>query len=171
MYRSFSSYSGHSATATPIVEFQNIQEKMQAIAEHKLVVVDIFADWCSPCKKIEPQYAEMAKSFAGNRHILFAKENLDNGITKNLGSIPFFQIFLESKLVDTVSGGNLGEVYAKVQTQLQKMENPDPSFGGGNAIRNVSISADVGAGDSSHTTGVDGYKSGGREPIYRKLNM
>ena len=114
---------------------------MSVLSANRVVVVDIFADWCTPCKKIEPQYAALASAWSTS-NIKWCKENLDNGITKNLQTVPFFQIFVESKLVETVVGGNMKELndklakYVNSQSQSQVHNGKSP-FGSNSAIRSA----------------------------------
>ena len=44
-------------------------------AEKKLVVVDFYAKWCGPCKKIAPKLAIMAQELSG--HCVFLKVDVD----------------------------------------------------------------------------------------------
>jgi thioredoxin 1 len=48
--------------------------KTLSSAGDKLVVVDFFADWCPPCKRIAPRFVELA---AENKDTVFVKVNVD----------------------------------------------------------------------------------------------
>jgi thioredoxin 1 len=62
---------------------------------NKLVVVDFYADWCGPCKRIAPIIEELAKENAG---VFFCKVNVDDNekLTQELdiSAMPTF-IFLK----------------------------------------------------------------------------
>lgn len=47
----------------------------QFLATHKYVVVDFWAEWCGPCRRIAPVMDELAAEFAGQ--VAFAKCNTD----------------------------------------------------------------------------------------------
>ncbi|RLE51081.1 MAG: thioredoxin [Candidatus Methanomethylicota archaeon] len=47
----------------------------KALREHKVVVVDFWAEWCMPCKFYKPIFERVASKFAGKA--LFAKLNVD----------------------------------------------------------------------------------------------
>ena len=56
------------------------------------VVVDFYADWCAPCRTVEPVLVELSESLAGR--IKFAKINVDDSdrVTRSFGihSIPTY---------------------------------------------------------------------------------
>ena len=76
------------------------------IGKFPLVIVDCYANWFSPCKKLESTIDEMAKSHAGK--IVFGKINVNvNRVTANrfdIMNIPTLLIFEEGKLVDNIIG-------------------------------------------------------------------
>ena len=41
-----------------------------------IVVVDFYADWCGPCKTVEPILKELAKQYKGK--VMIYKVNIDN---------------------------------------------------------------------------------------------
>ncbi len=70
------------------------------------VLVDLWAEWCGPCKAIAPILDELADDYAGRLKI--AKINIDeNRLTaQNLGvrSIPALMVFKDGELVDSTVG-------------------------------------------------------------------
>jgi thioredoxin 1 len=60
------------------------------------VVVDFYADWCAPCKTVEPVLVELSASLSGK--IKFTKINVDDSdrVTRSFGihSIPTY-LFLD----------------------------------------------------------------------------
>lgn len=70
------------------------------------VIVDFYADWCSPCRRMAPILDEIARDQAGK--LLVAKVDTDHAqavsMRYGIRSIPFFARFENGKLVKTVVG-------------------------------------------------------------------
>ena len=76
------------------------------VREYPIVIIDCYADWCAPCKIVEPIIEESAKNFSGK--IVFGKLNVDEnrGIAMrfNIMSIPTLLIFKDGRLIKRVIG-------------------------------------------------------------------
>jgi thioredoxin 1 len=70
------------------------------------VVVDVWAPWCKPCKKIEPVIERLSDKFDGQ--VLFAKlnadENQDEVKRHKIMGIPTLLFFSHGKLVKRKTG-------------------------------------------------------------------
>jgi thioredoxin len=70
------------------------------------VVLDLWAEWCGPCRMVAPVIDELATEMAGR--LRFAKLNIDeNPATAarfNVRSIPTLLVFKEGKEVDRIVG-------------------------------------------------------------------
>lgn len=74
----------------------------EIIDKYPLVVVDFWAEWCGPCKRMEPVIEQLAAEYSGKA--VFGKMNVDQNrmIPEKFGvtSIPTLIIFKDGKAVD-----------------------------------------------------------------------
>lgn len=88
-------------------------------AGDKLVVVDFFATWCGPCKKIAPIMKELAES---NPNVVFLKVDVDEADDlakdKNISAMPTFQFYKSGVMVKEFKGANEAEL-RKLVAELQ----------------------------------------------------
>lgn len=70
------------------------------------VLVDFWADWCAPCKAMEPMLEEMDQLLGGR--VRFVKVNVDQArqiaIRYHIQSVPTLLVFQAGRPVDTIMG-------------------------------------------------------------------
>jgi thioredoxin 1 len=73
-----------------------------------VTVLDFYATWCGPCKRIAPEFADLATSTPTAQ---FAKVNVDEAdeLSKQFGitALPTFIVLLEGQVFARVEGANL----------------------------------------------------------------
>src|SRR6516225_9985029 len=83
---------------------QNFDEAL--IANHGLVMVDFWAEWCGPCQAIAPLLEELAEASEGR--VTLMKVNVDAeprlAARYNIRSIPTILFVKEGQVVDRVVG-------------------------------------------------------------------
>lgn len=70
------------------------------LKKHRVVIVDTWAEWCGPCKRIAPEFENLARQHQKNKDILFVKDNIDNDDSphrNDVNAIPTFFFYLEGK--------------------------------------------------------------------------
>lgn len=76
----------------------------EAVSTNDLVLIDFWADWCGPCKKLSPILDEISNE----RGLLVGKLNVDENPGKaqeySIQSIPTMVLFRNGKPVHTVLG-------------------------------------------------------------------
>ena len=74
--------------------------------ENKLVIVDLWAEWCGPCKMIEPILEEIANQYPDKIKIVKLNVDKNQQVPINYGvmNIPTLIFFKEGKEVNRVIG-------------------------------------------------------------------
>jgi thioredoxin 1 len=76
------------------------------IRTNRFVVMDFWAEWCGPCRRIAPIMDELSKEFAGK--VAFGKCNTDNNrnlaMQFNISAIPAMMLFSNGQLVERIIG-------------------------------------------------------------------
>ena len=89
-----------------IIDIQNKAELEQKIKGSNLVVVDFWAPWCGPCKRMDSTLKEAIEEVGPK--ILVCKVNIDDHSTLaadyRVASIPTFVLFSKGKEMDKKVG-------------------------------------------------------------------
>ncbi|MDN6199574.1 thioredoxin [Corynebacterium flavescens] len=95
--------------------------RSEVIEADKPVVVDFWADWCGPCKKLSPLLDQIAEEMA--EEVSVVKVNVDE--QRNLGamfqimSLPSVLIFNKGEKVDEFVGlRSKADIVAQIRKQL-----------------------------------------------------
>ena len=86
------------------------------ITKDKKVVIDFFAPWCGPCKRIAPDYEKLAETYTD---IEFVKCNVDESSELaelfEVESLPTFLLINNLKVVHKFVGTNMEGLTKKVE--------------------------------------------------------
>jgi len=91
------------ASPSEPVQVGNVQEFQNAVADG-VVLVDFYADWCGPCKQLEP----IVESIAAGTDATVAKVDIDanQGLAAQYGvrSVPTLLLFADGEQVEQLVG-------------------------------------------------------------------
>jgi thioredoxin 1 len=81
------------------------------------VIIDFYADWCGPCKKLAPYFIEFAKA---NPSITFLKvdtENCEDSLPSeyNVSALPTLVFIKDGEPVTIIKGFNLDRIKEEVE--------------------------------------------------------
>lgn len=102
------------------IDHQEIFDELMNISKIKPVVIDYYADWCAPCKKISPYFHELSSTYD---NITFGRLNIDNfpKITKTqyISSMPTFIMYKNGQQVERVEGASTTRLHNLVLHQIK----------------------------------------------------
>ena len=99
----------------------NSSEFSTLLQEDKLLVVDFYATWCGPCKKLSPTLDEVSEEFGEQVNIVKVDvdESEDLAMDYGIRSVPTVLFFKNGRQVDKFVGAlPKSEIVAKIQAQL-----------------------------------------------------
>lgn len=120
-----------------IIEITTLDQWKSLVAQVPYVIVDIYADWCSPCKIISPKYQQLAEQYSSDK-IAFTKCNAELKIFQTQG-LPTFIFFFQGKEIYTVLGADYSNLLANVKKVYSSVH---PGSGADNQAVNYNATAD-----------------------------
>ena len=107
-------------------DLKDTEDLTKIIELFPIVVVDVWAEWCEPCKKVSVLYEELAKRFLEahqKRLVIFVKDNIDHPDSYHadkVQSIPTIFIYVNKELVFRSDGYEEEKIVSLLQGWLQK---------------------------------------------------
>ena len=119
----FTSESGKQASTkhSTVYELKSKEDKLTLIKHNKLCVVDIWADWCQPCKQIAGRYSHLAQKYTRLGECVLVKENVESKISDNIRGVPTFHFFKNGEFLHdkTIIGADIKKVEETIDELLK----------------------------------------------------
>ena len=87
-------------------EFSDATFQKEVLESDKVTLIDLWAEWCGPCRMMTPVIEELAKEYDGKAVVgkLNVDDNPKTPTDYNVRGIPTFLIFKNGELKDNVVG-------------------------------------------------------------------
>jgi len=126
---------------------RNVQELVGLLSSKLPLILDVYAEWCGPCKRIAPKVEELARTYAGS--VLFARldgDDHDNEASQQLAAalrvraFPTFLAFEHGHNVPTerLQGANPAKL-EELTRRLINSPGPVPTAAAAGAVKPVSV--------------------------------
>lgn len=110
-----------------IIEIKSTEEFLKTLEAHKneIIVLDFFADWCGPCKRLGEVLHSAIEVEGKYPNVIFLKVNVDNEECTKLAdkfqvsSIPRVIIFKGKTVKGDILGTNVSEIFNLID-ELEK---------------------------------------------------
>jgi len=94
----------------------NDRQFSETIKTDKLVIIDLYATWCGPCKSLAPTLEELSKENKDSTEIV--KMDIDTNpeilSSHSVRGVPTLLFYKKGKFVDQISGNQAKDVLKKL---------------------------------------------------------
>ena len=87
-----------------VLEITDANFEQEVVNSATLTLVDFWATWCGPCRKLAPVIDELAKEFEGKVKFVKIKadENTDTAQRYSITGVPYLMIFKNGEPVERI---------------------------------------------------------------------
>jgi len=114
----------------PVTEITTTQQFNDYLSNNPLILVDFYAQWCGPCKKIAPRLYDMSELYT---QVTFLKVDVEvlTDLTERyeIKAMPTFMLFEKgnNKPLHTITGANEKKIDYAIKMALG-MDSPQYDF-------------------------------------------
>ncbi|KAF4655090.1 hypothetical protein FOL47_009574 [Perkinsus chesapeaki] len=104
-----------------VIELEDAEHFDKLAAENKLLVVDYSAEWCKPCQKMAPIFADLALEYKDKAAFVHVDvdECDDLAMDHGVASLPAFRIYQGSETLESIVGADEKKLRAAVSKRCR----------------------------------------------------
>jgi len=106
-----------------VPEIKTSDEKKNMINSFRICLIDVYAEWCGPCKITAPSFANLFKNYNLAGVVGLAKENVELGLSPNVQVIPTFQFYVNGQFESVMTGADMDALEKKLVQLIQSIGN------------------------------------------------
>jgi thioredoxin 1 len=105
-----------------IVSLESQEQLKNLVMNNKVVVVDIYGDFCQPCRAIAPRFSKLSNMYKDSGFV-FVKEDCNKKITPGIRGVPTFNFYVNGVLQreDTIVGADIQAVENNLEKYRQNL--------------------------------------------------
>ncbi len=102
-----------------IETYEELEAFLSKVPEDQLVVIDCFATWCGPCKRIAPFIDELSDKY---ENVIFVKGDVEKieelSEEFNVNSMPTFIFIKDLTVIDKLEGASQSKLIKLVEKHI-----------------------------------------------------
>ena len=93
-------------------DIATMEDLQKVITANRNVLVDFYADWCGPCKQMEPAVANITRQYEGKVLVLRINVDKAEALSKDMGieAIPYLVFYKDGSIKNELEGYQREEV-------------------------------------------------------------
>lgn len=105
-----------------VVDLEDQEQLKNLVMNNRVVVVDIYGDFCQPCKAIAPRFSQLSNIYKENGFV-FVKEDCNKKITPGIRGVPTFYFYVNGVLQrdDIIIGADIQAVQKTLDKYKQNL--------------------------------------------------
>lgn len=97
-----------------VPEIKTLDEKNLIISQNKVCVIDIYANWCGPCKIVSPLFTNLFPKYNNPGVCALLKENVELRLSPDVQVIPTFQFYLNGTPHSIITGADITSIEERI---------------------------------------------------------
>lgn len=102
-----------------LIKLRSLEHKKSLIGQNRLLVVDVYGEFCNPCKMLMPEFATLASKYNQPGTCMLVKEDVEMGFSPDVTGVSTFQFYFNGRLHDSMLGADLKKVEQTILNLLQ----------------------------------------------------